>query len=66
LKKLAASGKIGPDELTVAFITGNGYKTQEVVMNEVNKPFIIEPSIDQFRTIYDQISSTKKEAVHGR
>lgn len=56
LKKLAASGKIRPDELTVAFITGNGYKTQEVVAEKVNKPFIIEPSIDQFREIYNKIS----------
>ena len=65
LKKLAASGKIGPDELTVAYITGNGYKTQEAVMNEVNKPIVIEPSIDQFRKIYEQISSVK-ETAHGR
>jgi threonine synthase len=64
LKKLAASGKIGPDELTVVYITGNGYKTQEAVMNEVNKPFVIEPSIDQFRSIYEQISS--KETAHVR
>jgi len=59
LKKLAASGKIGSDELTVAYITGNGYKTQEAVMNEVNKPFLIEPSISQFREIYEKISSSK-------
>jgi len=64
LKKLAASGKIRTDELTVAYITGNGYKTQEVVMNEVNKPYVIEPSIDKFREIYEQISS--KETPHGR
>ncbi len=57
LKKLAASGKIGSDEVTVAFITGNGYKTQEVVVERVNKPFIIEPSIAQFREIYDKLSS---------
>jgi threonine synthase len=57
LKRLAASGKIRPDEVTVAYITGNGYKTQEVVAEKVSKPFIIEPSIDQFREIYDQLSS---------
>jgi threonine synthase len=56
LKKLAASGKIRSDEVTVAYITGNGYKTQEAVVEKVTKPFIIEPSIDQFREIYDQIS----------
>jgi len=63
LKKLAASGTIRPDELTVAYITGNGYKTQEVVMNEVNKPIVIEPSIARFREIYEKIS---KENTHGR
>ena len=57
LKKLAASGTIRPDELTVAYITGNGYKTQEAVMHEVNKPIVIEPSIARFREVYEQISS---------
>lgn len=55
LKKLAASGKIRSDEVTVAFITGNGYKTQEAVVEKVIKPFIIEPSIDQFREIYNKL-----------
>ena len=58
LKKLAASGRIRPDEVTVAYITGNGYKTQEVIFDRVQKPVIIEPSIAQFREIYDQISKT--------
>src|SRR3984885_1245104 len=39
LKKLAASGRIRPDEVTVAYITGNGYKTQEVIFDKVKKPF---------------------------
>lgn len=56
LKKLVASGKIGRDELTVAFITGNGYKTQEAVLDHVSKPIVIEPSIAQFREIYNQLS----------
>lgn len=55
LKKLAASGKIRPDELTVAFITGNGYKTQEAVAEHVAKPILIEPSIQQFREIYESL-----------
>ena len=56
LKKLAASGRIRSDEVTVAYITGNGYKTQEVIFERVQKPVVIEPSIAQFREIYDQIS----------
>ena len=55
LKKLAASGRIRPDEVTVAFITGNGYKTQEVISERVKKPIVIEPSIAQFREIYDKL-----------
>jgi threonine synthase len=56
LKKMAASGRIRPDEVTVAYITGNGYKTQEVIFERVKKPIVIEPSIDQFREIYEKLS----------
>jgi len=62
LKKLAASGKIRPDEVTVAFITGNGYKTQEAVLNKVSKPIVINPSIAEFRDIYNQLSLAKQPA----
>jgi threonine synthase len=58
LKKLAASGRIRPDEVTVAFITGNGYKTQEVISERVKKPIVIEPSIAQFREIYDRLGGS--------
>ena len=60
LKKLAASGKIRPDEVTVAFITGNGYKTQEAVLDKVAKPIVINPSIAEFRDIYNQLSLAKQ------
>lgn len=60
LKKLAASGKIRPDEVTVAFITGNGYKTQEVIAEHVSKPIVIEPSITRFREIYNELTSKSK------
>ncbi len=61
LKKMVASGKIRPDETTVAFITGNGYKTQEVIFDQVQKPIVIDPSIAEFREVYDKLS----EASHG-
>jgi threonine synthase len=60
LKKLVASGRIRPDEVTVAFITGNGYKTQEAVLDKVSKPIVINPSIAEFRDIYNQLSLTKQ------
>src|SRR5262249_2514219 len=62
LKKLAASGKIRPDEVTVAFITGNGYKTQEAVLEKAAKPIVIDPSIAQFRDIYNQLTLAKQPA----
>ena len=47
LKYLADSGAIGADELTVAYITGNGLKTQEAVEEVVN-PLYIRPSMSSF------------------
>ena len=68
LKKLAASGRIKPDEVTVAYITGNGYKTQEAVFDKVKKPIVIEPSIAQFREIYERLSedSNASQSPHPR
>ena len=47
LRKLVKSGKIQPDDLTVAYITGNGLKTQEVVEPLIN-PVFTTPSYDDF------------------
>ena len=49
LRKLASSGKIRPDDLTVAYITGNGLKTQEVV-EPVIDPVFTSPAYDDFMT----------------
>jgi threonine synthase len=48
LKKLALSGKIAPDELTVAYITGSGLKTQEAVEDHLSLPLHIEPNMASF------------------
>jgi threonine synthase len=47
LRKLAESGKIKRDEVTVAFITGNGLKTQEAV-SDVANPVYIKPTYASF------------------
>lgn len=47
LRRLAESGQIKPWETTVAFITGNGYKTQEVVEDSA-KPILIKPTMAAF------------------
>ena len=47
LKHLVQTGQIKPRETTVAFITGNGYKTQEVV-EDVARPVLIKPTFAAF------------------
>ncbi|HLY66244.1 MAG TPA: threonine synthase, partial [Chloroflexota bacterium] len=48
LKKLLASGQIGPDELTVAYITGNGLKTQEAVAEHLSPSLRVGPTLTSF------------------
>ncbi|MGC9504970.1 threonine synthase [Baaleninema sp.] len=48
LKKLVEAGKIDPDEVTVAYITGNGLKTQEAVQGYIGEPLTIEAQLDSF------------------
>lgn len=47
LRKLAKSGAIKRDEVTVAFITGNGLKTQEIV-SDIAQPINIRPTYKSF------------------
>lgn len=48
LKKLAESGKIAPDELTVAYITGNGLKTSVVLEGRLPNSIHIAPTLRAF------------------
>jgi threonine synthase len=48
LKKLAESGQIAPDEVTVAYVTGSGLKTQEAIEDALDLPLHIEPTIGSF------------------
>lgn len=50
LRKLAASGLIKRNELTVAFITGAGPRTQETVSDMVHS-FTIQPTLESFREV---------------
>ncbi len=50
LKKLVASGIIKRNELTVAFITGAGPKTQETV-SDIVQPFTVQPSLESFEEV---------------
>lgn len=57
LKKLALSGKIKEDEVVVAFITGNGYKTVDAVSEQLAKPHLITPNIKEFKELYGRLTS---------
>ena len=48
LKRMAESGHIRPDEVTVVFITGAGLKTVEAVIDELEPPLTVEPTMASF------------------
>jgi threonine synthase len=52
LAHLAEKGAIGPDELAVVYITGNGLKTQEAVEDEVVHPLSVKPTISSFEAAF--------------
>ncbi len=49
LKKLAKQGLLKRSEATVAYITGNGLKTQEAVAPAVGLPWHIQPNLMSFQ-----------------
>jgi threonine synthase len=48
-------GVIRKGDLTVAYITGNGLKTQEAVLEAVGSPFRIQPSLASFEDTFQNI-----------
>jgi len=48
LRRLVEQGAIGPGEETVAFITGNGYKTVEALEPYLEPTFHVPPDLDTF------------------
>ena len=48
LKRLVERGVIAPEEETVAFITGNGYKTVEALEGAVEATYKVAPDLDEF------------------
>ena len=53
LKRLVEQGKIKGDEVTVAFVTGNGLKTPEVV-EDIVKPIYTEAT---YESIVDSLAA---------
>ncbi|MER3448682.1 MAG: threonine synthase, partial [Chloroflexota bacterium] len=63
LKRLAEAGAFRPDEVVVAFITGNGLKTQEAVAGTFTLPDAIEPTVAAFEAAFGRslpAGSTRK------
>ncbi len=48
LKRLVERGVIAPDEETVAYVTGNGYKTIDALEGRIEPSFHVEPDLDGF------------------
>jgi threonine synthase len=56
-RKLIEQGRIPRDEEIVICITGNGLKTQDAVVDCLQEPAIIAPSLDEFSGLLDEASS---------
>jgi threonine synthase len=52
LKKLAAAQRIDADELVVAYITGNGFKTIDAVAGQVSPPLHVAPTLASFQAAF--------------
>jgi threonine synthase len=48
LKRLVEQGVIRPEDETVAYVTGNGYKTIEALEGHVEPTFRVAPDLDEF------------------
>ncbi|HMX95471.1 MAG TPA: pyridoxal-phosphate dependent enzyme, partial [Elusimicrobiota bacterium] len=58
LKKLARTGIISSDELVVAYITGNGFKTIEAVAGRTSPMHEINPRLEEFRELFERVTAT--------
>ncbi len=58
--KLIASGRIPKNESIVISITGNGLKTQEVVVDELVTPRVIEAKLNEFDGLLEENAAKAK------
>ena len=66
LQKLAREGKIAPDEVTVAYITGAGLKTQEAIESALQIPLHIDPTMASFEAALGEREGSTSDAAVGR
>ncbi|MDX2270394.1 MAG: threonine synthase [Cyanobacteriota bacterium] len=60
LQQLAEAGKLDPEATTVAYITGNGLKTQEAIQPHVGHPLQISPKIESFEQALDRARTLER------
>jgi len=53
LKRLVEQGVIRPEEETVAFVTGNGYKTIEALEGYLEPTYSVAPDLDEFLDVLE-------------
>jgi threonine synthase len=51
LKRMVERGDIRPDEETVVFVTGNGYKTVEALASSIEPTYRVGPDLDEFLAV---------------
>ena len=54
LKILVENGYIDKDERVVAYVTGNGLKTQDTILNSLKYPSIIKPTLNEFENYINE------------
>ncbi|MFQ6071637.1 MAG: threonine synthase [Methanosarcinales archaeon] len=62
LKILAESGHIDRDERVVVYVTGNGLKAQDTLVNSVRHPTTIKPTLSEFEKLL-KLQNSKKETL---
>ncbi|MEK6618058.1 MAG: threonine synthase [Nitrospirota bacterium] len=62
LRKLVKQGVIKKSDVTVAYITGNGLKTQEAVIDAVGRPVRIQPSLVSFERTFKMGKNARGDA----
>jgi len=60
LKRLAEAGQLDPEAITVAYITGNGLKTQEAVQAHVGHPLVISPKLESFEQALERARTLER------
>jgi threonine synthase len=53
LKKLVESGDVSPDETVIFYVTGNGLKATEAILQHTAKPLEIESNLESFAKTID-------------